>query len=195
MNRALYRFNATFDEYLFLPLTRAYEFVTPVFIQDRISGIFSNISDIRNLTNAMLQLRPARTGRIFTRFLINTTLGLGGMWDPATKLGFPRHVEDFGQTLGWYGVGHGPYIVLPVFGPSGLRDTAGLAADTTAQIFYLAQPTDMDRNTEWGASYTGMNAVDTRHNIPFRYYQTGSPFEYDLLRLLYSKKRELDIEQ
>ena len=97
MNRALYRFNATFDEYLFLPLTRAYEFVTPVFIQDRISGIFSNISDIRNLTNAMLQLRPARTGRIFTRFLINTTLGLGGMWDPATKLGFPRHVEEVGS--------------------------------------------------------------------------------------------------
>ncbi len=195
MNRALYRFNATFDEYVFLPITRAYEFITPNFIQDRISDIFSNISDIRNFSNALLQLRPGRTGKILTRFLINTTLGLGGMWDPATRLGFPKHVEDFGQTLGWYGVGQGPYIVLPVFGPSGLRDTAGLAADTTAQFFYLAQPTDMDRNTEWEASYVGTNAVDTRHNIPFRYYQTGSPFEYDLLRLLYSKKRELDIEQ
>jgi len=195
MNRALYRFNAVFDEYLFLPVTRAYEFITPNFIQDRISGIFSNVSDVRNLTNAALQLRPLRTGKIFTRFLINTTLGLAGMWDPATSLGFPKHVEDFGQTLGWYGLGPGPYIVLPIFGPSSLRDTTGLAADATAQYFYLYQPTDMDKNTEWGASYTTMNAVDTRHNIPFRYYQTGSPFEYDLLRLLYKKKRELDVEQ
>jgi phospholipid-binding lipoprotein MlaA len=195
MNRALYRFNAVFDEYLFLPVTRAYEFITPNFVQDRVSGIFSNVSDIRNLGNAMLQLRPGRTGKIFTRFLINTTLGLAGMWDPATSLGFPKHVEDFSQTLGWYGVGPGPYIVLPIFGPSSLRDTTGLAADATAQYFYLFQPTDMDTNTEWGASFTATNAVDTRHNIPFRYYQTGSPFEYDLLRLLYTKKRELDIEQ
>ncbi len=195
VNRAIYRFNAAFDEYLFLPLTRGYEFITPVFIQDRISGIFSNISDVRNFANALLQLRPGRTAGIFTRFLINTTLGLGGMWDPATGLGFPKHVEDFGQTLGWYGAGPGPYIVLPIFGPSGLRDTAGLAADSTAQYFYLYQPTDMDKNTEWGASYTGTNTVDTRHKISFRYYQTGSPFEYDLLRLLYTKKRELDIEQ
>lgn len=194
-NRALYRFNAVFDEYLFLPVTRAYEFVTPNFVQDRISGIFSNISDVRSLANAVLQLRPVRSGQILTRFLINTTLGLGGMWDPASRLGFPRRVEDFGQTLGRYGIGPGPYIVLPVFGPSSLRDATGLAADTTAQYFYLYQPTDMDTNKEWGVPYTAMNAVDTRHNIPFRYYQTGSPFEYDLLRLLYKKKREMDIAQ
>jgi ABC-type transporter lipoprotein component MlaA/pimeloyl-ACP methyl ester carboxylesterase len=194
-NRAMYRFNATFDEYVFLPVTRAYEFVLPVFVQNRISGVFSNISDIRNFSNALFQLRPGLTARIFTRFLINTTLGLGGMWDPATGFGFPRHEEDFGQTLGRYGAGPGPYIVLPILGPSGLRDTTGLAADTTSRYFYLMQPTDMDRNTEWEASYTGTNAVDTRHNISFRYYQTGSPFEYDLLRLLYTKKRELDIEQ
>jgi phospholipid-binding lipoprotein MlaA len=195
VNRAIYRFNATFDENVFLPMTRAYEFVIPVFVQNRISGIFSNISDIRSFANALLQLKAGRTVNIFTRFLINTTLGLGGMWDPATGFGFPKHEEDFGQTLGRYGAGPGPYIVLPVFGPSGLRDTAGLAADTTTQYFYLFQPTDMDRNTEWAASYMATNAVDTRHKIRFRYYQTGSPFEYDLLRPLYSKKRELDIEQ
>ncbi len=80
-----------------------------------------------------------------------------------------------------------PYIVLPVLGPSGLRDTVGLAADATTQYFYLYEPTDMARNTEYGAAYTGTNAIDTRHEIRFRYYQTGSPFEYDLLRLLYTK--------
>ncbi|MRR33333.1 alpha/beta fold hydrolase [bacterium] len=194
-NRALYRFNAVFDEYLFLPVTRAYEFVTPNFVQDRVSGIFSNISDVRSLSNAVLQFRPVRAGEILTRFLINTTLGLGGMWDPATGLGFPKRVEDFGQTLGRYGIGPGPYLVLPVFGPSSLRDTTGQAADATAQYFYFYQPTDLSENKEWGIPYTALNAVDTRHNIPFRYYQTGSPFEYDLLRLLYKKKRELEIEQ
>jgi len=195
VNRALYRFNAVFDEYLFLPVTRAYEFITPVFLQDRISGIFSNISEVRNLTNSILQARPKTSATVFTRFLINTTIGIGGMWDPATDLGFLKHEEDFGQTLGWWGLKQGPYIVLPIFGPSSLRDTTGLVGDSAAQYFYLYQPTDMDQNIGAGAAYTGGNAVDTRHNIPFRYYQTGSPFEYDLVRLLYTKKRKLDIEQ
>lgn len=195
VNRALYRFNAALDYYLVLPVTRAYEFVTPLFVQDRVSNLFANVTEIRNLSNALLQLRPARTASIFTRFLINTTVGLGGLWDPATSLGFPSHLEDFGQTLGWYGIGPGPYIVLPLFGPSSLRDTAGLAADSTAQYFYLAQPTDMDENIEWGVAYEGMYLIDKRHTIPFRYYQTGSPFEYDLLRLLYVKKREIDVAQ
>lgn len=195
VNRVLYRVNATLDEYLVLPLTRGYEFITPVFVQDRVSDLFSNVSDIRNFANALFQLRPSRTAEIFTRFLINTTLGLGGMWDPATRLGFTKHIEDFGQTLGWYGLKGGPYIVLPLLGPSNLRDTVGLAADGAAQYFYLTEPTDMDRNIEWGVAYEGMYLIDKRHNIPFRYYQTGSPFEYDLLRLLYTKKREVDIEQ
>ncbi|RPI35943.1 MAG: hypothetical protein EHM54_06945, partial [Nitrospiraceae bacterium] len=132
---------------------------------------------------------------VFTRFIINTTLGIGGMWDPATDLGFPRREEDFGQTLGWWGLKPGPYIVLPIFGPSSIRDTTGLAGDSAARYVYLNEPTDMDKNLGWGAAYTGADAVDTRHKIPFRYYQTGSPFEYDLVRLLYTKKREMDIEQ
>jgi len=195
LNRALYRFNAVFDEYLFLPVTRAYEFVTPYFIQDRISGIFSNISEIKTLANSLIQLKPVKTGTTLARFLINSIAGLGGMWDPAASLGIRKNTEDFGQTLGRYGAGPGPYFVLPVFGPSSLRDVTGLAADATAQYFYLYMPTDMDENRAWGGAYTTTNAVDTRHKIPFRYYQTGSPFEYDLLRLLYKKKRELDIEQ
>lgn len=195
VNRALYRFNATVDEYLLLPLTRAYEFITPDFIENRVSDIYSNISDIRNFTNALAQLRPRRTADIFTRFLINTTIGIGGIWNPATRLGFPQHIEDFGQTLGWYGLKPGPYIVLPILGPSNLRDTTGLAADMTAHQYYLTEPTDMDRNIEAGVAYSGMYIIDKRHTVPFRYYQTGSPFEYDLVRLLYTKKRELDIKQ
>ncbi len=195
VNREMSRVNATLDEYLILPVTRGYEFITPVFVQNRISDVFSNISDVRSFSNALLQLRPTLTASIFTRFLINSTIGLGGLWDPATRLGFAKHSEDFGQTLGWYGLSPGPYIVLPVLGPSSLRDTVGLAADTTAEYFYLIQPTDMNRNVEWEGAYDAGYFVDKRHNTPFRYYQTGSPFEYDLLRLLYIKKREVDIQQ
>lgn len=195
VNRALYRFNATFDEYLFLPVTRGYEFITPDYLEDRISGIFSNVAEVRNLANSILQGRPKTSATVFTRLLINTTIGIGGMWDPATGLGFPKHEEDFGQTLGRWGLTPGPYVVLPIFGPSSLRDTTGLAGDSAAHYFYLNKPTDMDKNFAWGAAYTGADAVDTRHNIPFRYYQTGSPFEYDLVRLLYTKMREVDIEQ
>ena len=195
VNRALYRFNAMFDEYLFLPVTWAYEYITPNYLEDRISGIFSNISEVRNLLNSILQLRPKTMATVFTRFIINTTLGIGGMWDPATGLGIPKHEEDFGQTLGRWGLKPGPYIVLPIFGPSSLRDTTGLVGDSAAHYFYLNKPTDMDKNLGWGVAYTGLDAVDTRRKIPFRYYQTGSPFEYDLVRLLYIKKRELDIEQ
>jgi hypothetical protein len=91
VNRALYRFNATFDEYLFLPVTRAYEFITPNYLEDRISGIFFNISEVRNLINSILQLRPKASATVFTRFIINTTLGIGGMWDLRPRLS--KHEE------------------------------------------------------------------------------------------------------
>jgi phospholipid-binding lipoprotein MlaA len=106
-----------------------------------------------------------------------------------------RQNEDFGQTLGYWGVKNGPYLVLPLLGPSTLRDAAGLAFDSIAlnEIILLDLATDMDLSAGWKAAYYFMKAVDTRANIEFRYYQTGSPFEYELVRLLYLKKRELEI--
>jgi phospholipid-binding lipoprotein MlaA len=118
---------------------------------------------------------------------------LGGFFDHATPLGYPQQTEDFGQTLGHYGLNPGPYIVLPIFGPSSLRDTTGLIVDSTAQFFYLYTPLGMDTHLERSAPYTLTNATDTRHQLSFRYYQTGSPFEYDFIRLLYTKNRELQI--
>lgn len=194
-NRGAYKFNAKFDEYVFLPVTEGYEAVTPDFVEDRISSFFSNIEDIRNLLNCILQLKGETTLRTLGRFLINSTFGMGGLFDHATPLGLLQQTEDFGQTLGHYGLNPGAYIVLPFLGPSSLRDTAGLITDTVARNFYLFVPLNFDGHIARSAGFTLVNSIDVRHNLKFRYYQTGSPFEYDLVRFLYTMNRELEIEK
>ena len=119
--------------------------------------------------------------------------GLGGFFDHATPLGYPQQIEDFGQTLGHYGVGHGPYIVLPIFGPSNLRDTTGLVTD--AVEFSVAGPPAWVDDDTTTLVFTGVAAVDRRKRVPFRYYGSGSPFEYEQIRMLYTKKRELEIAE
>jgi ABC-type transporter lipoprotein component MlaA len=192
-NRGVYKFNAKFDEYVFLPVVEGYETIMPDFFEDRISNFFSNIEDLRNLLNAMLQLKGETTLKTLGRLLINSTFGLAGTFDQATPLGLTQQTEDFGQTLGHYGLGTGPYLVLPIFGPSNLRETSGLVVDSIARFYYLYVPLNIDGNLERGSAYTLVNSIDTRHQLKFRYYQSGSPFEYDLVRFLYKKHRELEI--
>ena len=192
-NRGAYRFNYYFDKFLFLPIVSVYKFIMPDYAEDRVSSFVDNVYEFNNFTNNLLQLKLKKTGITLSRFVINTTVGVAGLWDPATHWGLRRQTEDFGQTLGHYGVGHGPYIVLPIFGPSNLRDTTGLVTDTVA--FSLAGPpawVDDDATTN---VFTAVSAVDKRKRIPFRYYGSGSPFEYEQIRMLYTKKRELDISK
>ncbi len=190
-NRGAYRFNYYFDKYAFLPVVRAYEFILPGYAQDRISSALDNIGEFGNLANNLLQLRLKGAGITVGRFVINSTVGVAGFWDPATELGLRRQPEDFGQTLGHYGVAPGAYLVLPVLGPSSVRDAAGLAADSAA--FALVGPSAWVNDLSISAAYGGIAAVDRRHRIPFRYHQTGSPFEYELLRMLYPLRRELEV--
>lgn len=192
-NRRMYLFNAKFDEYVFLPVVEGYETVMPDFFEDRVSDFFSNLADIRNLMNAIFQLKGKTSLKVFTRLLVNSTFGLGGFFDHATPLGYPQQREDFGQTLGHYGLNPGPYLVLPIFGPSSVRDTSGLLVDSAAQYFYLYVPTGMDTRIGRSSAFTLTHSIDIRHRLSFRYYQTGSPFEYDFIRLLYTKNRELEI--
>jgi phospholipid-binding lipoprotein MlaA len=192
-NRGVYKFNAKFDEYVFLPVVSGYEAVMPDFFEDRISNFFSNVSDIGNFLNALLQLKGETSLKALGRLLVNSTFGLAGFFDHATPLGIPQQKEDFGQTLGHYGLGTGPYLVLPIFGPSNLRDTSGLVVDSVARFYYLYVPLNFDDHLERSSAYTLANSIDTRHQIKFRYYQSGSPFEYDLVRFLYKKHRELEI--
>jgi phospholipid-binding lipoprotein MlaA len=191
VNKGLYRFNYNFDRFLFLPVVNTYEFILPNYVEKRVSNFMDNIGEFYNFTNGALQLKPKSAGITLSRFLINSTVGIAGLWDPATHWGLQRQDEDFGQTLGHYGVGNGPYIVLPILGPSNLRDTTGLIADTAT--FAVVDPLNFDHNEDWELPYQGVKAVDARHRQPFRYYKSGSPFEYELVRLLYTEKRKLQI--
>ena len=192
-NRGAYRFNYYFDKFLFLPIVSVYKFIMPDYAEDRVSSFVDNVYEFNNFTNNLLQLKLKKTGITLSRFVINTTVGVAGLWDPATHWGLHRQTEDFGQTLGHYGVGHGPYIVLPIFGPSNLRDTTGLVTDTVA-FAVLGPPAWVDDDTTT-LVFTAVSAVDKRKRVPFRYYGSGSPFEYEQIRLLYTKKRELDIAE
>ena len=190
-NRGSYRFNYYFDEYLSRPVVRAYDFILPDYAKDRVSNAIDNINEFGNVTNNLLQLRLKSVGITLGRFVINSTVGIAGLWDPATTWGLERQTEDFGLTLGHYSVGNGPYVVLPIVGPSNVRDTIGLGADWAA--FSLAGPIAWVKGSGFPLAYSGIYAVDKRHRIPFRYRQTGSPFEYELIRMLYTIQREVDV--
>jgi phospholipid-binding lipoprotein MlaA len=200
MNRHIYNFNAIFDNYVFLPVVQAYEFVLPVIAQKGITNFFRNLTEITNLTNSLLQFKFVKAVNTFGRICINTTVGIGGLIDVATlNDGIKREDEDFGQTLGFYGLGPGPYLVLPVLGPSNVRDTAGLAADSLVYSMMMSQliaELGMDDTYENILNYslTGLYAIDKRHDEPFRYFKTGSPFEYDLIRKLFLLKRQFQID-
>jgi len=192
LNRNIYRFNAWFDEAVFLPLAGLYDFVLPDPVQDGVHNFVRNVDDIGTLFNSLLQLKGRASLDTAGRLLINTTLGVLGLFDPASAMGITRHDEDFGQTLGRYGLGPGPYLVLPILGPSSLRDGAGLVADNFA--FNELDPLYFDSNDDaWRWGYPGVAALETRDRLAFRYFETGSPFEYELLRLLYLEKRKLEI--
>jgi phospholipid-binding lipoprotein MlaA len=199
MNRRIYNFNAIFDEYVFLPIVRAYEFVLPNFAQTGVTNFFNNLTEINNLMNSLLQFKIVKVFNTVGRVACNTTVGLGGLIDVATHEGVRRENEDFGQTLGLYGLGPGPYLVLPILGPSDLRDTGGLVVDTVVYSYMVKQliaELGMDDSDEdilyW--SLTGLSAIDKRHKESFRYFMTGSPFEYSLVRKLYTVKRKFLVE-
>ena len=190
-NRGVYRFNHYFDKFIFLPVVKTYMFIMPDYAEDRVSNFVDNVFEFNNFTNNLLQLKFKRTGITLARFGVNTTVGVVGLWDPATGWGLRRKEEDFGQTLGHYGIGHGPYIVLPILGPSNLRDTTGFVVDTIA-FSNLGPPAWVD-DDDVTLAFTVVSAVDQRKRMPFRYYGTGTPFEYEQIRMLYTKKRELQI--
>jgi phospholipid-binding lipoprotein MlaA len=199
MNRRIYNFNAIFDQYVFLPVVRGYEFILPDFAEKGVSNFFKNLTEVTNLMNSLLQFKVDKFGSTVSRIVINTTLGLGGLFDVATAGGFHRANEDFGQTLGYYGLGPGPYLVLPILGPSNLRDTAGLAVDTVVyslMIQQLIDLADLDSPEDDIVNYglTALYAIDKRHNESFRYFMTGSPFEYTFVRKLYTLHREFLID-
>jgi phospholipid-binding lipoprotein MlaA len=188
LNRFTYRFNARFDEALFLPVANSYRRL-PAPVRSGVHNFFGNITEIDSFINYTLQGRLGRTVRSLGRFVINSTIGIGGLFDPATKMRLPKAPTGFGTTLAKWGMHPGPYLVIPLYGPSTLREGIGLAADYGT--LYVIDPAWIYRGDQsWGLGV--LNAVDQRANIDFRYYSSGSPFEYETIRFLYVRKELIE---
>jgi ABC-type transporter lipoprotein component MlaA len=133
LNRKIFWFNEKVDIYVLEPAARAYDHAVPDRIQTSVTNFFNNLYFLVNFTNSALQAKPVDAGRALVRFLLNTVGGMGGLFDPATSLGLPLKFEDVGQTLGYWGVPPGPYLVLPLLGPSNVRDAFGRAGKFSRQ--------------------------------------------------------------
>jgi len=137
-NRAVFRFNLQVDRKLLRPVARGYRQAMPAPLRSGVSNAFDNLEEPLNLVNDALQGKPLRAGNDLLRLVVNSTIGLGGLFDPATRLGLRRSTEDFGQTFGKWGVGPGPYLVLPFLPPTTLRDGVAMAPDNRADpLTYL----------------------------------------------------------
>lgn len=156
-NRKIYAFNDVADRYFLKPVAKGYQWITPQFLEDGIHRIFSNLGEVSNILNSLLQAKFKNSAVDTGRLLINSTVGLLGFFDVATKMGLEPHAEDFGQTLGYWGLNSGPYIVLPLLGPRNVRDGFGGVADTfTNPVGYIDHvPT---RNQVMGVGVIDMRA-------------------------------------
>ena len=192
-NKYIYKFNAELDAYVLIPIVDAYTYITPEFLRKRVGDFFLNVGEITNFTNAVLQVSPEKAATTLGRFAINTTAGLLGTFDVATEMGLHRRQEDFGQTLGVWGADAGPYVVLPFFGPSNVRDTIGTIVDFATLTFVI--PHRVQNTTAYDVAVYGVQPVDMRYENQFRYFESGTPFEYEIVRYIASHSRELEIEK
>ena len=128
-NRAMFSFNQKADKYVLKPVAEGYQAITPAPVRKGVSNFFNNLGEPITAVSSVLQAKPGKAARSLTRFVFNTTFGLLGIFDVAGAMGIEREKEDLGQTLAYWGVGSGPYLVLPILGPSNLRDLGGRVVD------------------------------------------------------------------
>ncbi len=160
VNRRIHTFNDAADRAVIQPVARGYRAVVPELARSAVSNVFNNFDDVVSAVNHLLQANPGRASSDIMRVALNTTLGLGGLIDIATPAGLPSYKTGFGETLGRWGYQNSAYVVLPLLGPSTVRDTVGKVADTAAnpQSYLLGEPAD--RN-----SATGVNLVNRRASV------------------------------
>ena len=193
LNRKLYVFNSYLDYYVLLPTVRVYRYALPELARQAVTNFFANLNEVATFINLVLQMKGVEALSSGARFFNNTTVGILGLVDVATLMGIPKYEEDLGQTLGHYGVGPGPYVVLPLFGPSSLRDTTGLVGDVAISweinVFSI-------RQAIWASiPLTALEIIKIRDNLAFSYGDLSSPFEYEMVRYLYLESRDLNIRE
>lgn len=188
-NRVMYNFNDSLDRHLIGPVSNAYVEVTPQFVRQRVTSFFNNVSYPWVVINDLLQLKFRRGMSDTGRFLVNTTLGIGGLLDIATGFGLPQHDEDLGQTFGYWGAGEGVYLVLPVLGPNSLRDIADIPART-----FVSPLQALDSTAQW--SLMGLNGINTRANYSsaIRIREQSALDPYVFTRSAYRQRREYLID-
>ncbi|MES2585345.1 MAG: VacJ family lipoprotein [Pseudomonadota bacterium] len=191
-NRSVFEFNEGLDAYLLKPVVAGYRFVLPEFVRDGVYNFFSNYNDIYTSLQNLLQGKPDFAFNDFMRVVVNTTFGLGGLIDMATPGGLPKHKEDWGQTFGVWGVPAGPYVVLPFFGPSNVRDTFGTVADLESDYLF-----SYIHNIGLRNSITGLRVVNARNT----YYEAGDLLDgaaidkYSFMRDAYIQRRAYQINE
>jgi phospholipid-binding lipoprotein MlaA len=190
----MYKFNFEVDRFVLLPVVAGYEAAVPRVARTGVSNFFANLREVRTFYNCILQAKGKKSLVTLGRFLTNSTIGIGGLFDPATPFGLRRENEDFDRTLETWGVGTGPYLVLPLLGPNTVRSAGGLVVDGGARwtIMNAVDPfggTGARTGIETGSA--GLETVDLRYRESFRYYDSDYPFEYYMVRYLSSQQREL----
>jgi phospholipid-binding lipoprotein MlaA len=190
LNRGIFKFNEVVDTILLKPVAQGYRFITTPYIRDRIGGIAQNMGEPVTIANALLQGDIDRTFISFWRFMINSTVGVGGMFDVAQTAGLPYRAEDFGQTLAVWGVGSGPYIVLPIYGPSNGRDFVGLVVDYYTDPFHYMMEDDTDE-----FYYAAAKGIVKRERLldPIDDIYASSLDPYTSFRSIYTQQRDAEI--
>jgi phospholipid-binding lipoprotein MlaA len=187
VNRVIFRFNDTLDTYALKPLAQGYQKVAPQFVEDGVHNFFRNIGDVNNLVNDVLQAKPHAAGVDTARLIFNTTFGLLGFVDVGTRMGLQRNDEDFGQTLGHWGTPSGPYVVLPFFGPSTVRDAFGKVPDGYTRPYPYMDDVAV-RNV-----MLGFDIIDTRASL-LSAEKLINGDKYGFIRNAYLQNREFKVK-
>lgn len=189
-NRNVSQFNSAVDDMVLRPVATAYREVTPDLVRTGVHNFFENVRDFWSFINAALQLRPREASENFMRVNVNTVFGLGGLLDVASEMGLERTRLDFGQTLGRWGVPSGPYLVLPIFGPSSFRDAAGFGVESRGDLIQGMGDVSL-RN-----SLVTLRAVETRANLlrATSMLEGAALDPYSFTRDVYLRRRESQIE-
>lgn len=185
INRGVYQFNEGVDTMFLKPIAEVYQAVIPTVARTGVSNVFANINDVVVALNNLLQGKISEALSDVGRVLINTTAGLFGLFDVATPVGLEKHDEDFGQTLGYWGIGDGPYLVLPILGPRTTRDTVGLAVDFMTDPLTYIEPT-RDRT-----QVRGLRLVSRRAELlsASQLLSVAALDEYEFVREAYLQRR------